>query len=82
MRLTRVAALQPNTSHSLAQTAFLNKFLLKPDELLIDQIIRLMDQANCDVRHNFRRSSFNELAVELVTLRRSSSQTSNKLRFL
>jgi len=50
--------LQSGAGHSFAQAAFLNEVPFQPANLLIQQIVRLVDQANRDVGDHFGRAGF------------------------
>jgi len=44
------------------------KIFLQPAELLINQVISLVDQAERDVGHYLGRAGLHELAIKLVSL--------------
>jgi hypothetical protein len=46
--------LLPGASHALAEPASLNELILQTADLAIEQIVRLVDQANSDVRNNLQ----------------------------
>lgn len=53
-----VAIFQSQARHPLAQAAFLDEILFLPFDLLVEQIIRLMNQTNGNVCHHFVRAGF------------------------
>ncbi len=60
------AAGEAGTSHALAQAAFFEEVLFETLELLIEEVVCLMDQANENIGDGFRRVRFDELAEVLV----------------
>ncbi len=48
--------------HPLAQAAVFQEFLFQRPDLLIEQIVRLMDQTDRDVRDHLRRTRLHVLA--------------------
>jgi high-affinity K+ transport system ATPase subunit B len=48
-----ISVADPGTGHTLAQTASIEKIFFQPAELLVDQVIGLVDEAERDVGHNF-----------------------------
>ncbi len=57
---------EAGAGHALAQAAFLEKVLFEALDLLVEQVIGLMDQANEDVGDRLRRPGFDEFAEILV----------------
>ena len=82
MTLGAIARLQPRAGHPLTQAALLEEVFFKPAQLLVEQIVGLMDQANGDVGRNLRRPSLEELAVNLKGLRDSATKPSDEVRLL
>jgi hypothetical protein len=64
-----VSLLQAHPRHPLAQSALFDEVLLQPAELLVNEIIRLVDEADGDAGHDFRWTRLHEFPVALVTLR-------------
>src|ERR1700677_5046198 len=77
-----VPVLYAGTGHALAQTALFDEVLLEAAEVLVDQIIGLVDEAEGDVRHHFGRAGVDKLAVVLVSQRRLTAKLPDILRFL
>ena len=73
---------EAGAGHAFAQAAFFEKILLQPAELLVNQVVGLVDQADRNVGNNFRRARFHELAVKFVGLWRFASELADKQRFL
>ena len=67
--------------HALAQAALFEKILFQPAELLVNQVIGLMNQADGNVGDGFRRAGFHEFAVKLVGLRHFASEPADILCF-
>lgn len=59
---------EAGAGHAFAEAAGLEEFLFELPELLIEQIVRLMDQADEDVRHGFAGAGFNKRPIGLVGL--------------
>ena len=77
-----VPILQSRAGHALAQTAVFEEIFLQTSELLVNQVIGLVDEAERDVSHDFRRTSLHKLAVVLISLRRLPAQLADVLGFL
>lgn len=60
--------LQAGLGHLLADAAFLDEVLLQSAALLVEEVIRLMDEADGDVRQDLGRTGVHERAVGLVAL--------------
>ena len=56
---------EPGAGHALAQAALFEENFLQTAELLVDQVVGLMNQADGNVGDNFRRAGFDELAVNV-----------------
>ena len=54
------------TGHPFAQAAFGEEILFEAFELLVEQVVGLMDQADENIGHGFRRTGFDELAEVLL----------------
>lgn len=86
-RVSRLAALltfsiiKPRPGHSLAEAAFFDEFPVERFQLLIDQVIRLVDQADCDVGNDLRRPGFEEFAKVLEGQRSLFAQAADVERF-
>ena len=76
-----VAVLEPDAGHALAQAALFDKLFFQGLELLIDEIIGLMNQANGNVGDGLRWSRFHEFTVKLKSVRGNTAQASDKLCF-
>ena len=77
-----VAAGEAGAGHALAQPAFLEEILFKALELLVEQVVRLMDQADEDVGDRFRRPGFDEFAEVVVGEVVLAAEFADKERFL
>ena len=77
-----VSVVQPGLGHAFAQAALFEEFFFQRLHLLIQQIIRLMNQADRDVRNHFVRTRLDEFAIQLKRLRRLAAQVANEQRFL
>jgi hypothetical protein len=64
------------TGHALAETAFRQEILLKPADLPVEQIVGLVNQANCDVGDDGSGSGLNELPKSFKSHVRLVSQAS------
>ena len=64
-----IPILQAGAGHALAQAAVFDEVLLQTAELLVDQVIGLVDEAQGDIGHDFGRAGFQELAIVFVGLR-------------
>ena len=58
--------LLPGANHALAEPASLDKLVLQTADLPIEQIVRLVDQANSYVRNDLKRAGLAEFAIILV----------------
>jgi len=76
-----VSVLLPGPSHTLAEAALLEKIALQATDLLIKQIVRLVDQADADIRHDRRWSSFAEFSKVLIGHIRFASEPPDKSGF-
>src|SRR5437899_13085736 len=56
---------EAGAGHALAQAALFQKILFQPFELLVEQVVGLVDQADENVGHHLRRAGFNELTKVL-----------------
>ena len=73
---------EAGSGHALAQAALFQEILLQTAELLVNEIVGLVNQANGNVRDNFGRAGFHKLAVKLVSLRRFESEPADVEGFL
>src|SRR5581483_1445683 len=73
---------QPGSRHALAQPAFGQKSAFQSPLLLVKQVIRLVDYAEDDVRHDFRWSRLNIGPIGLIGRIWSPTQAAHKERFL
>ena len=69
--------LEPRARHPLAEAALLEKIFLKPRNLAVDEVVGLVDQADCDVGDHFGRARLENLAVKLVGLRLFRAEASH-----
>jgi hypothetical protein len=72
----------PGAGHPLAQAAFLDKVLFKPEQLLIHQIVGLVDPADRDIGNRSGRTSLYEFTVQFIGLRLLPPELANKQRLL
>ena len=73
---------ETGAGHALAQAALFEEVFLQAAELLVNQVIGLMNQADGNVGDDFRRARIHELAVKLIGLRRFASELADILCFL
>ena len=73
---------EAGAGHALAEAALLDKIFFEAEELLVDQVVRLVDQANHDVGNDLRRPGLDEFAVNLVGLGFTASELADKAGFL
>ena len=74
--------LETVAGYALAQAAILEKVLLQPFDLLVDEVVGLMNEAERDVGHGLRRPGFNEFAVELIGLGCLATEPTNIVHLL
>ena len=70
-----------SAGHALADSTIFEEILLKAADLLVEQVICLMDQAESEVPHDFWWARFHEFAIEFVGLRLLAAKTANEERF-
>jgi hypothetical protein len=58
-----IAIVQPGFGHPLAQAALFDEFFLQRLQLLIQQIIGLVNQTDCNIGDHIRRASFDKLPI-------------------
>src|SRR5262249_51397775 len=75
-----IAVAQTCAGHALSQATFFDEVLLQTLNLAVQQIVRLVDEAEGYVRHHFRWTGLTELPVKLVALLRFAAQLANVLR--
>ena len=78
---TLVAIVQSGFGHSFAQSALFDELFLQCFQLLIQQVIGLMNQANRDVRNHLCRTGFDELSIQFKCLRCPPSHVTHKQGF-
>ncbi len=76
-----IAVVQPGFGHSFAKAALFDEFLFHCFQLLIQQIIRLMNQADRDVCNHLCRTGFDELSIHFECLRCPPSQVTDEQGF-
>ena len=76
--LTPIPVIEAGAGHALAQAALFQEILLQAAELLVNQVVGLVNQADRNVGNNFRRARFHELAVKFVGLWRFASELDRK----
>ena len=67
------APLLPDVCHAFTDATFINKIALKPPDLLVEEIIRLVDETDGNIRYNLtwtRFAEIAEIAVIQIRLRR------------
>ncbi len=64
-----IAVIQTGFGHSFAKAALFDEFLFQRFQLLIQQIIRLMNQADRDVCNHLCRTGVDELSIHFECLR-------------
>ena len=65
-RLRPIPVLYASAGHPLAQAPFLDKVLLQATDLLVEKVIRLVNQADGDIGHDLGRTGVTEFAKGLV----------------
>jgi len=65
---------EAGAGHALAQAALFEKIFYQPAELLVNQVIGLMNQADGNLGDGFPRAGLHEFAVKLVGLRDLAAQ--------
>jgi hypothetical protein len=70
--------LAPDTDHAFPEPAFVDKIALQPPDLLIQEVVRLVDETDGNVGDDLGRTSVAEVAVIRIRLRREAP---NKQRF-
>lgn len=63
------AGLEAGAGHAFAEAALLDEVFLKAEELLIEQVVCLVDEADGDVGEDGGRTGGEDLAVKLEGLR-------------
>lgn len=58
--------LQTGAGHPLAQATVLHEIFLQPADLLVEQVVGLVDEAEGDIGHDFRRAGFAELTIGFI----------------
>jgi hypothetical protein len=76
-----VAVVQAGFGHAFSKASLFDEFFLQRLQLLIQQIIRLMNQADRDVDNHLRRTSFHELTIQFKRLRCLPSEVADKQGF-
>ncbi len=60
------ATVKARARHPLADAALLDEVLLETANLLVEQVVRLVNQANDDIRHGFRGPSLDNCLIGLI----------------
>ena len=60
--------MEAGAGHAFAEVALGKKILLEPPELLVEQVVRLVNQADEDVGDNFGRSGLDIGPIGLIGL--------------
>ena len=76
-----VATSQAEAGHTFAEPASLQEISLQTAQLLVDEIVGLVNETDCDVGDDFGSAGFNEFAVLFVRLRGSPAELAHVLRF-
>ncbi len=79
-RIIPIPIREAGAGHPLAQAALFQEVLLQPPELLVNQVVGLVNQADGNVGDDLGRAGFHKLAVKLVGLRYSASEPADILR--
>lgn len=79
--LVLATLLEPCARHALAEAAFFEEISFQAAHLLIQQIVRLMDETDRNVRDDLGRTGFAELLVLRVGHVGISSQMPHKFGF-
>lgn len=77
-----VAVCEPHTGHALAQVTLFDELLLQGLELLVDEVVGLMNQANRDVSDALWRTGLHKLTIEFEGLRCHAPQPPDEARLL
>ena len=54
---------EAGAGHSLAESSFIEEVFFKPSDLLVEQIVGLVDQADDDIGDNVTGAGFKEFAI-------------------
>jgi len=73
---------ETGAGHAFAEAALLEEVLFEPADLLIEEVIGLVDEADDDVGHDLNGSGFDKLAVGFVGDLFSGAELSDKKGFL
>jgi len=79
-RILPVPVIEAGAGHALAQAALFQEILFQSAELLVNEVVGLMNQADGDVGDDFWWADFHEFAVQLVGLRDFASQPADVQR--
>ena len=60
------AVFEPCCEHAFAETTLVEKILFEAAKLLIEEIVRLVDETDRDIGDNFGRPGFAKLAIGFV----------------
>ena len=82
MSILPVSVLQANAGHTFAQTDRFDEVPFEPVELLVDEVVGLVDEAECDVGYHFSGSCLHKFAVVFVCLPLLAPKLSHVARFL
>lgn len=63
-----ISMFQSRAGHPLTKATGLDKILFQAADLLIEQVVRLMNEAERDIGYNFRRASLHKFPVGLIGL--------------
>lgn len=72
-----VALLETGARHAFTDSAFLNEIFLQPTDLLVEEVIRLVDEADSNVGEGFRRAVIEEVAVGFERLAGLTAEATN-----
>jgi len=79
--IVRISTCKPRLEHSFAQAALFQKILFLPTELLVEQEVGLVNQADGDVGNHLWWTRLQKLSVKLESLRGFAAKAAHELRF-
>ncbi len=72
--------LKADARHAFTETTALDKLLLQPAQLMVDEIVGLVNETDCDVGYDFGSPRFHEFTVVFVGLGSFAAEPANVLR--
>ena len=77
-----VTALEAGPGHALAESAFLEEILFEPADLLVEEVVGLVDEAEGNVGDDLGRARFGEFTLGLISRMGLIAQAADELGFL